>query len=67
MEICLQELDKWRDSVIAKWKAWQERMKEWRKVEARYPERLRKWEDNERKAAEIPARHTLSSYFTYDK
>jgi hypothetical protein len=64
---CLEKLDGWRDSVVEGYNDWLKKMNVWRLEEAHFAERLRKWEEKERKANEKASTFILDEYFSYSK
>lgn len=66
-DLCLEELDKWMDSVVRCYDNWLMKMKAWRLEEASLPERIRKWEESERKANEKASTFRVDEYFSYKK
>ena len=63
-DTCLAELDKWRDLVREKYRAFQLRLERWRKRMERHSERIKKWRKDVRTVKVIRDTGSILNYMT---
>jgi hypothetical protein len=67
MDLCLEGLDKWQDSVVRCYDNWLKKMKAWRLEEVSLPEHIQKWEEKGWKVNEKAFKFHVDENLSYKK